>query len=81
MIPVPAAAARSTSSAAVDDPFVVVNVFSWLAHPVLIGLKLPRGPRTLNPLLNNSEIFQAMPGNGLMNDAWLGQTVKPPGTG
>jgi hypothetical protein len=21
-----------------------------------------------------------MPGNGLMNDAWLAQTVKPPGT-
>jgi hypothetical protein len=59
----------------------MANVFVWLAYPVLVGLKLPRGPRTINPSLNNGRIFRTTSGNGLMNDAWFGQTVKPPRTG
>jgi hypothetical protein len=32
-------------------------------------------------LLSNGYNFDRKPGNGLMNDAWLGQTVEPPQTG
>jgi hypothetical protein len=40
------------------------------------ALKLPRRPRTIEPLLKNGKVFRKTPGNGSMNDAWLGQTVK-----
>ncbi|MGX9364549.1 hypothetical protein ACTVJH_00720 [Desulfoplanes sp. PS50] len=53
----------------------------WPVRPVLGGLKLPRGPRTIKPLLNTGKMFRAMSGNGSMNDAWLGRTVKPSKTG
>jgi hypothetical protein len=49
--------------------------------PVTNGLKLPRRPRTIKPLLDENKKFKIMSGNGLMNDAWLGQTVNPPVTG
>jgi hypothetical protein len=32
-------------------------------------------------LLDENRKFKIMSGNGLMNDAWLGQTVNPPVTG
>jgi hypothetical protein len=32
-------------------------------------------------LLKNGKVFRKTPGNGSMNDAWLGQTVKAPKTG
>jgi hypothetical protein len=49
--------------------------------PVGGGLKLPRRPRTIKPLLNENKKFKTLSGNGLMNGAWLGQTVNPPATG
>jgi hypothetical protein len=48
------------------------DVHALPAHPVPVGLKLPRRPRTIKPLLNKSLKFRTMSGNGLMNDAWLG---------
>jgi hypothetical protein len=54
---------------------------AWPTRPVAGELKLPRRPRTIKPLLLNVGSSGMMPGNGLMNDAWLGQTANPPATG
>jgi hypothetical protein len=50
----------------------------WLAHPVLVCLKLLCGPCTIKPLFHPAGWkFRIMPGNGLMNDAWLAQAGNP----
>jgi hypothetical protein len=40
------------------------------------GLKLPRGPRTIKPSFGIVRNYCFLLNNGLMNDAWLGQTVQ-----
>jgi hypothetical protein len=57
-------------------------MFSRLAHPILAGSKLPHRPRTIKPLqYEKTNSCSKMLGNGLMNDAWLGQTVDSAKTG
>jgi hypothetical protein len=56
----------------------MADLFSWPAYPAQGVLKLSRRPRTIKPLFNENKPYGQDVRNGLMNDAWLAQTVKPP---